>query len=345
MAGAGKDDKGASKDASKSRKRFKFNPLLVVDIAGALGVLTFLVSAAVGDTAARVIEPVRDLSLLLIGCAVVVRGLEFVMRHRDGREGGRREVLRRLSLLDAALRNLFKSLSRDNAHDVRERRRELSEALALAKDLLSEEEGELAKACLAFCDRLEKDLATTVRDRNAITASVEQLKRDIERATRRGDIDPQDADHMLSTIGDSVRLLDDAMFPEWNADHYGQLTANARHFARELDNYKSSASGVIDELGARFFNQLRDHVDSKVAVMDLLAEWGETYKKLEALIAGLPPPEPKDPKEKKAEKKKTPRPSERFPTLVPPPGGPGGGVYHDENYGRRLIRRMPAAND
>jgi hypothetical protein len=342
MAGAGKDHKGESKGASKSRKASKFNPLRLVDIAGGVAVFVFLVCAmvamAVGELAARIVEPFRDLALLLIGAAVVVRGLEFVMRHRDTREDGRGEVRLRLALLDDSLRNLFKSLSRDNAYEVRERRRKLSEALALTKDLLSPEEDELAKACLAFCDRLEVELTGNVRERDAIQASVDQLRRDIDRATRRGDIDPQDADHMLSTIGDSLRLLDDAMFPDWNADHFGQLTAHARHFARELDHYKSSASGMIDEVGARFFSQMREHVNSKVAVMDLLAEWGETHKKFEALIAGLPKPEPKDPKEKKPEKK-PPLPSTRFPINHGPSG------YQTEDVARRMGGARFPAND
>lgn len=342
MAGDGRGEKGAAANP----KKFAFNPLWLVDAAAGAGLLLFIAGWALAAYPA--LGLLREVGLLFIGCWVVVRALEVVLRHRDGRDEQRRELLRRLAVLNDALLELRKSLSRDNTRRFLDRRAEYAAGLKLAKPALSEEEEKLAKSCGEFCDRMSKSLADSVHRRADVNASVERLRREIDRAARRGDLDQHDADDMIDLIADAVTVLDEAIYAEWNADHFGRLTADQRHFARELDRYKSSAAGEIERRGRDLFDQLFVHVRQKVEVVDLILEWDEVYRKLETRLAGLYVAPPKSSsakdKDKKKDEKPRPRPSERFPMLV---------VRNDEDEvagdGHRPLpgmrQRLPAAND
>jgi hypothetical protein len=336
MAGDGRGDK----TAAANTQRFVFNPLWLVDAGGALALLGFLVSLAL--PAAPLTGVLREAGLIFIGCWAVVRSLEVLLRHRDGRDVQRRELLRRLAVLNDALLELRKSLSRDNTRRFLDRKSEYLSGLKLAKPSLSPKELELAKACGEFCERMAKSLTDSAHRRADVNANVDRLRREIERAARRGDLDQHDADDLIDIVADAVSVLDEAIYAEWNADHFGRLTADKRHFARELERYKSSTAGEIERRGRDLFDELLAHVGQKVEVVDMIQDWDDSFRKLETRVAGLPLPAPKPgaSKEKKDEKPK-PKPSERFPLLVSRNEVDDDG----DDHGRRMRHRLPAAND
>lgn len=308
MAGDGDGEKTASAGARKG-----FDPLWMVDTAGALGLIAFVAGLVFATNPAM--APLREAGLLFVGCWLVVRSLEFILRHRDGREGQRRELLRRVAVLNDSLLELRKSLSRDNTRRFLDRRKEFADGSKLAQGALTPDEIKLVKACGEFTDEMAKSLAATVRGRAEVNAEVDRLNREIERAARRGDLDQHDADDLIDVVKNAVAVLDDAIFAEWNADHFGRLTSEQRHFTRELDRYKSSTAGEIERRGRDLFDNLQRHVRQKVGLVDRIEEWSDMYRKLEIRISGLPVPQPKPQKGKKEEKPR-PKPSERFPMLV-----------------------------
>jgi hypothetical protein len=341
MAGDGKGDTSAAANP----KTAAFNPLWLVDAGAGLGLVLFIAGWALAAWPA--LGLLREVGLLFIGCWVVVRALEVILRHRDGRDEQRRELLRRLAVLNDALLELRKSLSRDSMRRFHERHGEYGAGLKLAGPSLSQEEADLAKSCREFCARMDGSLTHTIRNRAELNSAVERLRREIERAARRGDLDQHDADDMIDVIADAVSVLDEALFAELNADHFGRLGADQRHFARELERYKSSVAGEIERRGRDLFDQLFAHLRQKVEVVDLIEEWNEVYRKLETRLAGLYAPAPKSssPKDKnKKDEKPKLRPSERFPMLVA-----RNEAEDDEGDGRRpqpgMRHRLPAAND
>jgi len=344
MAGDGKVDKSAAANPKAATpKKAAFEPLWLVDIGAGAGLLLFLAGWALAAVA-PVLGLLREVGLLFVGCWVVVRALEVILRHRDGRDEQRRELLRRLAVLHDALLELRKSLSRDNTRRFLDRRAEYAAGLKLARPSLAPEEAELAKSCGEFCDRMAKSLADTVHRRADVNAAVDRLRREIDRAARRGDLDQHDADDVIDIVADAVSVLDEAIYAEWNADHFGRLTADQRHFARELDRYKSSAAGEIERRGRDLFEQLFVHVRQKVEVVDLILDWDEVYRKLETRLAGLyvAPPKSSPPKEKdKKDEKPKPRASERFPMLV----ARNEDVEDDLGHRPSVRHRLPAAND
>ena len=106
-------DRKGEKSAAANPKTAAFNPLWLVDAGAGLG----LVPSSPGWALAAwpALGLLREVGLLFIGCWVVVRALEVILRHRDGRDEQRRELLRRLAVLNDALLELRKSLSRDRS--------------------------------------------------------------------------------------------------------------------------------------------------------------------------------------------------------------------------------------
>lgn len=348
MAGDGNSDKTAHKP---------FNPLRLVDAAGAIGLVAAAAGLAFWSNPAM--APLREAGLLFIGCWLVVRSIEFLLRQRDGREVQRRELLRRLALLNDSLLELRKSLSRDNTRRFLDRRKEFADGSKLAQTALNADELKLVKSCGEFTDSMAKNLAATVRARAEVNAEVDRLNREIERAARRGDLDQHDADDLIDVVKAAVAVLDDAIFAEWNADHFGRLASEQRHFARELDRYKSSTAGEIERRGRDLFDDLQRHVRQKVELVDRIEEWSDMHRKLEIRISGLPVPQPPKSSKNKKEEKPKPKPSERFPMLVVRneedeeldygAGGRGGGGHGGGQGGggpnSGLRHRLPAAND
>ena len=344
--GAWRGTAKGDKSAAANPKKAAFNPLWLVDAGAGLGLVLFIAGWALAAWPA--LGLLREVGLLFIGCWVVVRALEVILRHRDGRDEQRRELLRRLAVLNDALLELRKSLSRDNTRRFprppRRVRRGPQAGQAVAVAAGGRAGQELRRVLRPHGQR---SLADTIRSRAELNAAVERLRREIDRAARRGDLDQHDADDMIDIIADAVSVLDEAIYAEWNADHFGRLAADQRHFARELDRYKSSAAGEIERRGRDLFDQLYVHVRQKIEVVDLIQDWDELYRKLETRLAGLyvPPPKSSLPKDKdKKDEKPKPRPSERFPTLVA-----RNEEQDEEDDGHRprlgMRQRLPAAND
>jgi hypothetical protein len=265
--------------------RFSFNPVWVVDALGLIGLGGFgwAVSAAPDIWAG----PAREAGLLLAGCAVVVRALDAVVRRRDRRGEARRELLRRLAALDEALRDLRIALSRDAARRFFDRRAEFAAALPAAQAWLSREEARLVTAGDAFCEDLADWLDGTVVARAGITALADRLRREIDRAAARGDLDPDEAESLADFVRDAVAVMDEAVYAEWNIDHLGRLTANRRHFGRIVERWSEPAVAEIERHGEALFEALTEHVGRKIELVDRLVAWDLGFRRLEGRLAGL----------------------------------------------------------
>jgi hypothetical protein len=265
-----------------------------MDAAGVLGLAALV--WAVGFSAGTVVAPyadlIREAGLLMVGCAIVVRVVDAVVRRRDRRNEARRELLRRLNAVNHALLDLRGSLSREHARAFLDRRRELSTGVQAATRWLSAEETRQFDACDGFCERMAGVLADAGRQRAAVSGGSERLRREIERAARRGDLDRHDADNLSNLIDDAVAVIDEAIFAEWNADHFGRLNADHRAFAREIERYRSTTADRVERQGATLFDLLDGHVRKRIEVIDLLGDWDETCRRLELRLAGLRPAPP-----------------------------------------------------
>jgi hypothetical protein len=286
----GKDPlKTPSKEAPP--RRFSFNPVWLVDVAGFAGLAAFAWSVgwAEGSSWAAYETAAREAGLILFGCALVVRALGWTLHLRDGRGQARRELARRLIGVNEALFELRRSLSRDNTRAFLDRRSEFVAGAKLAARWLNEEETRLAKVLTEFCDRLGQALGSTVHRRLGVTGLADRLSREIDRAARRGDLDHNDADNLLNLIDDAVAVMDEAIYADWNADHFGRLSADSRAFAREIERYSAPIADQIERHGQELFGLLIEHVNRKVEVVDLILDWDEEYRKLELRLAGVNP--------------------------------------------------------
>jgi hypothetical protein len=328
------DRTSKAKRAKTARPRGGLDPARLVDAAGLLGLGAF----AWGVAAPRFYEvggwaaPVREVGLLFVGCALVVRTLDWILRHRDGKSDARRDLLRRLTGLNEAILELRKSLSRDNTRGFLDRKGEFTAGLKLGAGWMTEEEARLSAACGEFCERMTKALADTVNRRGGVTALADRLRREIDRSARRGDLDPHDADNLQGLIDDSLLVMDEAIYAEWNADHFGRLTADRRAFAREIERYRSDGAVRLEHHAMELFDHLLAHVNKKIEVVDMILDWDEAYRKLEMRLAGLDPSNVTPIAE--AARAQRLRVVDRF--VVTPPAGAA------EELPRR---RLPAAND
>ncbi|HEY3814743.1 MAG TPA: hypothetical protein VGL66_16110 [Caulobacteraceae bacterium] len=275
----------------------------------------------------------REAGLLLLGCALVVRVVDAIVRGRDRRNEARRELLRRLSAVNHALLDLRGSLSREHARAFLDRRRELTAGIEAAARWLTPEETRQFDACDVFCDRMAAVLGDAGRQRAALSGSSERLRREIERAARRGDFDRHDADNLSNLVDDAIAVIDEAIYAEWNTDHFGRLHADNRAFVREIERYRSTAADRIERQGASLFDLLDNHVRKRIEVIDLLADWEQTCRRLELRLAGLKPQPPRLVSSTDAPR---PRLADRF-TVLP------GRTARADDEPQRL--RLPAAND
>lgn len=318
---------------------FSFNPVWLMDLAGLGGLAAFAwaVGWAEGSPWARFETAAREAGLILFGCAVVVRALDFVLHRRDGRRQARRELTRRLIGVNEALFELRKTLSRDHTRTFLDRRAEFVAGLRLAGRYLSDEEARLGEALTAHCDQLSEALGATVHRRFGVTGLADRLSREIERADRRGDIDHHDADNLLDLIDDAIAVMDEAIYADWNADHFGRLSADSRAFAREIERYSAPIADQIERHGQELFGLLVEHVNRKVEVVDLILDWDETYRKLELRLAGVNPDKVLSMAARQA---RAPRPRlvERFAAAPPAEAAP-------EQSDHIVRARLSAAND
>ena len=278
-----------------SQGRSPFNPIWLMDAAGlvGLGAAVWAIAFSAGTQLQTYAPLVREAGLLLVGCALVVRVVDAVVRRRDRRNEARRELLRRLSGVNHALLDLRGSLSREHARAFLDRRRELITGVQAATRWLSAEEVRQLGACDGFCERMAGVLSDAGRQRAAVSGGSERLRREIERAARRGDLDRHDADNLSNLVDDAVAVIDEAIYAEWNADHFGRLNADHRAFVREIERYRSTTADRVERQGATLFDLLDNHVRKRIEVIDLLADWDETCRRLELRLAGLKPAAPK----------------------------------------------------
>jgi hypothetical protein len=324
-------------DRTKAKHaRFTFNPLWLVDLLGLAGLGAFAWTVASPETTpwTAYAAPVRELFLLLVGCALVVRVLAAVLKRRDRRGDARRELLRRLSGLNETMRDLRTSLSRDRARAFLDRRGEYEAGIRLAGRWLTTEEIRLAEGCAGFCDHVASGLSEAVGRRTDFTGAANRLVRTIERAAADDDLDPDDADNLIGLVRDGMGVMDMALYAEWNADHYGRLSADRRAFAREIGRYASDAADRIERTGLELFDHLIGHVNRKVEVVDMILEWDEGFRKLEARLAGLKPSAQVVSLERARAAR--PRVADRF--IVAP-------ASDGSRQGSKPRLRLPAAND
>jgi hypothetical protein len=307
-----------------------------MDVLGVAGIAAYL--WATNFSAGSVAEPfapnVREAGLLLVGCALVVRVTDAVLRLRDQRNEARRELLRRLAAVDHALMDLRGSLSREHARAFLDRRRELTHGASAAARWLTPEETRQLQTCDGFCDQTGATLGDAARQRAAISGSAERMRREIERAARRGDLDRHDADNLASLIDDAVSVIDEALYAEWNADHFGRLAADQRAFTREIERYRSTTGDRIEKQSVTLFQLLDAHMRKRIELIDALRDWEESRRRLEFRLAGLKPEPPR-----LVASTATPareRLAARFAVL------PGRRDLDDEDAPRA---RLPAAND
>ena len=312
-----------------------FNPIWLMDLAGVAGAgaLVWAVGFSKGTDFAAYAPLAREAGLLLLGCAIVVRVVDAIVRRRDRRNEARRELLRRLSAVNHALLDLRGSLSREHARAFLDRRRDLTTGVHAAKRWLTAEETRQFDVCDGFCERMAAVLGDAGRQRAAVSGSSERLRREIERAARRGDLDRHDADNLANLIDDAVAVIDDAIYAEWNADHFGRLNADHRSFVREVERYRSTTADRVERQGATLFDLLDGHVRKRIEVIDLLADWEQTCRRLELRLAGLKPPPPTLVASNEAPR---PRLADRFAVMPQHADA-------DDDEPQRL--RLPAAND
>ncbi len=317
--------------------RQPFNPIWLMDLAGLAGVaaLVWAIGFSAGTTLAPYAPLIREGAMLLVGCAVVVRVVDALVRRRDRKNDIRRELQRRLSAVNEALLELRGSLSREHARAFLDRRKELHAGLGVAGRWLTKEEHRLFTTCDGFCEQMAAVLSDAGRQRSSVAGASERLRREIERAARRGDLDRYDADNLSNLVDDAVAVMDEAIYAEWNADHFGRLIADQRAFVREIEHYRSTTADRIERQGATLFGVLDEHMRKRIEVIDGLRDWDDGYRRLEMRLAGLRPVAPR-----LVASNETPtrtRVADRFVLL---PGGRGGYAGAEP-----MRKRLPAAND
>jgi hypothetical protein len=303
---------------------------------GLAGLLAFAWSVVGAPGSPEYATAAREGGLALVGVALVTRALAAVVRQRDRRSQARRDLALRLAGVNQALFELRRSLSRDNARAFLDARAELTAGLRLAAHRLNAEETRLADALDGCCERLGQSLGATVNRRLGVTTLADRLSREIERADRRGDLDHHDADNLLDLIDDATAVMDEAIYPDWNADHFGRLAADGRAFAREIERYSAPVADQIERHGQELFGLLVEHVNKKVEVVDLILDWEEAYRKLELRLAGVNPDKVLTFPSRQARPAPRPRLVERFR------GAPRAEPLDDAEH---APIRLPAAND
>ncbi|NEX95334.1 hypothetical protein, partial [Caulobacter sp. 17J65-9] len=286
------------------------------------------------ELAGTAAEPLREFGGVLAAAALSVRVLNFSLHRRAARADARRELGRRLDGLNDALLDLRRALTRDEVRRFLDRRDAYATSIGLTGRWLSDVEMADAEACAARADGMAELLGDTAGRRSGAEALTLRVRREIGRAVRSGELKQPEADDLNDLVDDAVKAADEGLYAEWNADHFGRLSAHQRHFRREIERCTPALAERLERHGGALFDHLLQHADAKVAVADLLARWAEAHRSLELRLAGLnPPPRPAP----AAEEEETPRVAERFVL----PRAPSAAMFPS---GRARLR-LPAAND
>ena len=324
---------GDSRQGARGRRGF--DPLWLLDLAGvaAAGLLAWrLAGAASLPDVLHAFPLLAELALAVAAVALAVRLADGMNRRRAARRAARQELLRRLSALDEALMDLRRSLSRETARRFVERRDDFAAGLETTLRRLDAEETRLARDGLAFCAVLTTGLADTIPRRAAIVSAGYRLGEEIDRAGRLGELDPAAAADLRGLAEDALAVMDEALFAEWNADHFGRLGAVQRHMGRILERCgEGETVRLIDREAASLFDRLVRHVREKIEVVDALRGWEDVRRPLEfALSDVLPRPRRRAPPP-------PPRPSVATRFALAPHAGSAGET--------EPAIRLPAAND
>ena len=261
--------------------------LWLLDLAGILGAAGFawlLFRPALPFSLD--VQPVRELCLAVAVLAAGVRILDMRARRRAGRAEGRRELVRRISVLDDALMDFRRSLSREAARRFVERRSQFAAALDAGALHLAEHEQGLADEALAFCARLTDGLGETIRGRAAIASLAYRLRQEIARAGRRGEAAPPVVDELCALVEDALAVMDEALYAEWNADHFGRLAAIQRSFGRSIERQDGETVREADRQAAELFDRLLRHLRDKVDIVDALHGWDDVARRFEFALTG-----------------------------------------------------------
>lgn len=307
----------------------RLNPLWLLDLA-ALGAAAAFAWIAAGPRPLPELLAfplAGELALGIVAVAVVARTLDLRARRRAAEAAARSELARRLETLDEALMDLRRSLSREAARRFLERKDAFASGLEAFRARLEAPTERLARQGLDLCEGLTAGLALTIPRRAAITSAAYRLSQEIARAGRRGELDPYAAGDLTALIEDALGVMDEALYAEWNADHFGRLGAVQRHFSRRVERRDGEVVRRIDGEAATLFDALVGHVRDKVALVEVLANWERVRFALAFALSGVRAP---------------PRPAPERPSVAARFAvSPIAGARTVE----ALPRRLPAAND
>lgn len=312
---------------------WRFSPLWLLDFAGlaAAGLFGLLLAAPAWLSDSLKAPLAGEVCLAVVAVALTVRLVDGRNRRRAARLSNRRELLRRLGALDEALMDLRRSLSREAARRFVERRDDFAAGLETTLPFLDAEDARLARAGLGFCATLTAGLADVIPRRAGIVSTGYRIGQEIDRAARRGEMDPEGALHLHALIDDALAVLDEALFAEWNADHFGRLGAVQRHFGRLIERRGGDTARGIDHDAALLFEALVAHVRDKIEVVDALRGWEDVRRPLEFALSDVKP------RPRRGVAPLPPRPSVASRFAVAPVAGTHGDAEPPA--------RLPAAND
>jgi hypothetical protein len=329
---AGDSRTRSEQERSGAARSSGFNPVWLAAPIGAVGVGTFLFSffLSTSDPAA----PVREVGLLLFGCAIVVISLERVIHARDNRHRLRNELVRRMSELDGALQHLGTSMvALESVSAVKHRSAQVGEVFKRAERFFTKEELAALAEAQKFAEDAYKVALESRGRRSDLDFTYSVVANKLEAAERRGDIDYKDAAMIRGILASSKSVLDTAMLAEWNSSHRGRLEMGLETAASHLRTYKSTVAEDLYQGSAELFRKFHAEVDEKIKLLDKMSNWNFHYNRLQDLINGIPPEDltARRPAPKPA------RPSARYPDFGGGPGpGPGGGGGGEEvSAGRR----------
>lgn len=270
----------------------RFNPLWLLDLAAAAGALAFgWIAFAPRPLPAFLGFPLAgELALSLVGVGLIARALDTAARRRTAEAEARQALLQRLDGLDEALMDLRRSLSRDGARRFVEAREAFERALASGARRLDRRAVALARRGVELCAGLTAALSESIPHRAAVVSMAYRLGQEIGRAGRRGELDPYAAGDLRALIEDALGVMDEALYAEWNADHFGRLGAVQRHFARRIERRDGETVRQIDREAAGLFDALIGHVREKVALVETLAAWEQVRDGLGRALSGRTSP-------------------------------------------------------
>jgi hypothetical protein len=307
----------------------RVDPVWLLDVATAAGAGA-LVWAALGAPGAPVwADLAREIGPLAIAAGLAGRLTVAAVTGRLRRGATRADLYRRLVALDGALEELRRSITRESALEYLERADAFSTALTAGRGRLSGQERKLARGCAEIAAALAGRVRETLADRHGVEALADRIRRDVLRAERFGDFDQGDARGLLDAVDDAVGLLDEAVLPGENVDHFGRLEADRRAFHRRLEWLSGSVAERVEERGANLFETLRTQLTVKVELAESGVRWRTRARMLEARLSSAAAPSVVEPD------RQVRRPVERFDPverMVPP-------------RPTAQIIRLPAAND